>query len=231
MADAPIAHCNVFLADLILVEELTRSASALISSTRASVDSTYRHWTSLCQDLHVDPLLQDGDEVNLITILQVYAHRVQTGSALHSGNAMQTGAVSSLLCEVGQAMALLGASDPWLDAHRCIELCLMWQLKSYRRDDPPSTQVQPIPVDLLRQASANTANSPTAIPMIQACSDMSVIMFYFLMHPVNMLSPLQTCTPFAFAMLSSFVGTNALINARLVSGATLAKWSRGGACR
>ena len=152
LAATPTPHRNAFLADLSLAEEATRAG--LLSATRAAADATWRQWTTLCQDLHVDPFLQEVDDP--VAILQVYAHRVRTGQASRSGNAVRAGTVSTSLREVGQAMALLGTRDPRLNQHGRIDLRLSRQLRSYSRVDPPSTRVKPIPIGLLQIAISNT---------------------------------------------------------------------------
>lgn len=75
-------------------------------------------------------------------------------------------------------MALLGASDPRLDAHGNIHYSLQQQLRGYARLDTPADRVKPIPFAIIQHLVTNAAT-----PLQQAVSDIATIGFYFLLRP------------------------------------------------
>lgn len=103
-------------------------------------------------------------------------------------------------------MALLGTRDPRLNQHGRIDLRLSRQLRSYSRVDPPSTRVKPIPIGLLQIAISNTEASANPTPLIAACTDMTIIAFYFLMRPGEYAVTNAESHPFRLADVEMYQG-------------------------
>ena len=107
-------------------------------------------------------------------------------------------------------MALMGATDPRLDAHGRIDLRLNRQLRGYSRADPPSARVKPIPVGLLQNAVHSTTTSASPTPLIEACTDMSIIAFFFLMCPGEYAVTTTESHPFHLRDVELFCGARRL---------------------
>ena len=206
MDNAPPATRHAFLARLGLADEAARSG--VVSATRDATDRTWQVWLDFCAELHVDPLLQTVDDP--IAVLQVYADQVRDGTSSRSGQPVRSATVDSALRDVGQTCALLGAADPRLNRMGKLDLRLSRQLRCYRRSEPPPTRVKPIPIDLLQLAVATTRADPSATPLLHACSDMTIVAFYFLMRSGEYAVANADSHPFRWADVELFVGRHRL---------------------
>ena len=76
---------------------------------------------------------------------------------------------------------MLGAKDPRMASTGKIDGRLQLHFRCYSRQAPPSSQVKPIPVQVLRRlACVDTASNDQEL---QAVADMIIIDFFFLPWP------------------------------------------------
>jgi len=145
-----------------------------------------------CLQLNCDPLLRSIED--LITLLQVFAHRYHTGQVAPSGAAVHSWMVEGALCAMGQMFVSLGSPDTRLQTPGKLDLRLSRQLSVYSKQDPPPLWVKPIPfpvishtIDMCRWAHTNKMNTTAEI---------LILGFFFLLHPGEYAYSLNhvTCT-------------------------------------
>ena len=95
---------------------------------------------------------------------------------------------------LGQAMAMLGAKDPQMASTGKIDRILQLQFRCYSRQDPPSSRVKPIPVQVLRRLNCVAAASRD--PELKAVADMIIIAFFFLLRPGEYTGKKSDSSPF-----------------------------------
>ena len=91
--------------------------------------------------------------------------------------------METALRAIGQTIALLGPNhhDPRLQPNGKLIFALKRQFQSYKKQDPPPTRVEPLPVELIELAvqacRASSTENDTCI------ADMITISFFFLCRP------------------------------------------------
>jgi hypothetical protein len=95
---------------------LARQASATaIGAQRARTqDNTWDVWVRFCNELTVDPLLDDVQDP--LIFLEVFAQRSRDGTLAKDGYAVRARTVKDAIRAVGQTMANLGSKDKRLDS-------------------------------------------------------------------------------------------------------------------
>jgi hypothetical protein len=162
------------------LDTISQHVALGISQNRAaSTDSTWLVWTAFCNELQIDPTLQDSPD-NIIP-LQLFAHRYRCGQISPSQTPVRGKTVGDAVRSVGQTLANLGYSDPRLLPSGKLSFRLSRQLSYYTKSDPPPSRVKPIPTPVLHHTIAlhclaNNARS-------NAIADMLTLGFYFLLRP------------------------------------------------
>ena len=144
-----------------------------------SKDNTWIRWCDYCEELGVDPMLDDV--VDSIPILQVFASRWRTGQIAPLGKSVRARTVENALRAIGQTMASVGAADRRLTPNGQISYRLQQQIKGYKRIDPPPSRVKPIPFPLVH--NVNLTASLSNDPMSLATADLATLGFFFLLRP------------------------------------------------
>ena len=144
-----------------------------------SRDNTWIRWCNYCDELGVDPMLDNV--VDAIPFLQVFASRWRTGQIAPLGEPVRSRTVEDALRSIGQTMASVGAKDRRLNPSGKVEYRLQQQLKGYKRTDPPPMRVKPIPFTLVNQVNlvANLSKDPLSL----AIADLTTLGFFFLLRP------------------------------------------------
>jgi len=114
-------------------------------------------------------------------LLQIYAHRYRVGQVAPSGSPVKARTVEAALRTVGQTLALLGHTDPRLQASGKLDIRLHRQLQYYSKSDPPPTRVKPIPLQVIHQAIQQCHLAQT--PGSQTITHMLTLGFFFLLRP------------------------------------------------
>ena len=98
----------------------------------------------------------------------------------------------------------MGAPDPRLDTHGDTNFCLDRQLGKYKKDDPPSQRVKPVPLSVVWKILVAAYMFQSLDDGFRAVADMICIGFYFLMRPgEHTLTP--TNTPFKLEDLKLYI--------------------------
>ena len=129
----------------------------------ASSGTTWRVWQRFCTATNVHSDLADvpGDP---IPILLLFAHRYRTGTIAPGDRPVRSRTVEDAVRHVAQAFTRVGASDPRLNAFGALDFRLQALFRSWKKTDPPPTQVKPLPLLVLRSTSQGPPGSPCCRP-------------------------------------------------------------------
>ena len=174
---------DAFRADHGLAMQAFRAGTVLARAR--SKDNTWLRWCDYCEELGVDPMLNDVDDP--IPVIQVFAERWRTGKIAPRGEPVRSRTVENALRAIGQTMASVGAQDLRCNTSGNIEYRLQQQLKGYKRSDPPPSRVKPIPFTLVNHVNlvANLSNDPLSL----ATADLATLGFFFLLRPGEHTQP------------------------------------------
>ena len=84
-----------------------------------------------------------------IQFLHIFAERAHQGILAANQNPIRKRYVKKYLCSFGQLFAAVGANDPrknWLGK---IDFLMGRKLATYKKEEPPSSRVRPIPINIL----------------------------------------------------------------------------------
>ena len=84
-----------------------------------SKDNAWLRWCDYCDELGVDPMLDDV--VDPVAIIQVFASRWRSGQIAPRGEPVRSRTVENALRAIGQTMASVGAKDLRFNASGKIE--------------------------------------------------------------------------------------------------------------
>jgi hypothetical protein len=117
--------------------------------------------------------------------------------------------MGNALHAVGQMLAGLGRRDPCLQPSGKLEFHLGCLLAGYNRQDPPPSQVKPIPLPILQHNC--TMNHWAHHPWTSAIADMLILGFFFLLCPGEYAQTTNPdSSPFRLCDLHLMVGTRCL---------------------
>ena len=102
--------------------------------------------------------------------------------------------VEDAVCSIGQAIVMLGVNDPRMMSTGKLDGRLQLQFSCYSRQDPPPSQVKPIPVQVLRRLACVAADCRD--PDLKAVADMIIIAFFFLLRPGEYTGTKSDSSPF-----------------------------------
>lgn len=83
-------------------------------------------------------------------------------------------------------------------------------LKSWKKKDPPSTRVKPIPIAVIRRISYLAQRLPPDSAALSALADMIIIAFFFLLRPGEYTDSPSDTTPFTLGDVQLFIGPRRL---------------------
>ena len=169
-----VAARDEFGADLCLAQAASRTG--IVSQRANTQDWTWAIWEQFCSELDISPFLDSVPDP--IPYLQVFAQRYRDGRLSKSTLGVRSRTVEQALRDIGQTLAKLGSPDPRLTSPRNLDLRLSHQLRSYAKDDPPPSRVQPAPLHLLHYLRPLATT-----PWTQAVCDISLLGFFFLCRP------------------------------------------------
>ena len=102
------------------------------------------------------------------------------------------------------AITMLGAKDPRMTSTGKIDGRLQLQIHCYSRQDPPTSRVKPIPVQVLRWLACIAAASNDQ--ELQAVTDMIIIALFFLLRPGEYTGTKSDSSPFCLSDVTFSVG-------------------------
>ena len=83
-----------------------------------------------------------------VPFLHILVERVQIGFIATKGSPIQNLSVELYLCSMGKIFLAVGTTDPRLKTILGLDFRLGQQLKAYVSQDPPPTQVHPVPISI-----------------------------------------------------------------------------------
>ena len=155
--------------------------SFLLQQQRLKHGSGLSGWESAQSEWYINPI-QDHSTTHTSNYLVAFAHKVHTGKITPSGKPCRLGNVETTLHTIGQTIALLGPNhhDPRLQPNGKLIFALKCQFHSCRKEDPPPTCVEPLPIKLIKFAvqmcCASNTEKDTCI------ANMITIGFFMLCH-------------------------------------------------
>lgn len=163
-------------------------------------------WEPFCRELGLDQFLTNIKDP--VPILQVFFRRVRDGRLAILKQPVRGRSAEAYLRAVGQTFARLGRPDPRLNAHGDQDFRLQRQLQYYKKQDPPSSRRQPIPVELLHLVTRRlrATNSPKSL----ALANLVWIAFFFLMRPGEFCMSGDEPHPFRFCDVTLKAGNTTL---------------------
>ena len=111
---------------------------------------------------------------------------------------------------MGQAFALVGATDPRLNIHGRTDLRLQRLFRAYEKADPPPDRVKPLPVKVLLHLMHSIYDDISASDDLRAAADMTTLGFFFLMRPGEYCWTNAECHPFRLMDVELWVGDTKL---------------------
>jgi hypothetical protein len=157
---------------------INTASAAGISSTHSNTNATWWDiWHDFCTHLCCDPYLKSIN--NPIPLPQRLAHYYCIGALAPSGTPVCPWMVDGALHAIWQALAILGSPDPWLQPSGKLDLRLSQQLSEYSKQDPPPSQVKPIPFPIIMQMAEFCQLSHTT--QADAIADVILLGFFFLL--------------------------------------------------
>ena len=180
-------------------------------SKMAARSRTWEQWVQFCHDEGLDPLLADFDDP--LAAFLVFAVRYRSGEASKSGNTVRAGTVDDALRDVGQTMADMGGTDPRLGPAGKYVRRLERFLKGLGKEDPPPARVQPISLEVLEFLLQDCKG----MAFEQAVCDLSILGFFFLCRPGEMMAPVQQSESAPFRLCD----TEFILEGRSYSAATI----------
>ena len=183
---------NELLRDIRAVDAAMRSG---VSRGRHSTAAAYENrWTTYSQQHDLETVFRNGG--NPVPWIQIFAERVRSGRLSASGNRVRSGTVADAVNFVAQTFTLVGQRDPrHYPGTTTIDLRLARQLKGYGKSDPNPQRVKPIPMSVLRDATAAALSNPDDHQTLAAV-DMMWIAFFFLLRPGEYTRPAEDSHPF-----------------------------------
>ena len=127
----------------------------------------------------LDPLLVAYQDP--VPILNAFTRDYRTGNIAPESRGVRSITVEDDVQSIGQVIAMLGGKDPRMTSTGKSDGRMQLQFRCYSRQDPPPSQVNPIPVQVLRRLAYVAAASRD--PELQAVADMIIIAFFFLLRP------------------------------------------------
>jgi len=167
-------------------------------------------WKTLCHSLGLDVYLSQLKDP--VPVLQVFLRRVRDGRLALQGHKVYARSAEEYLRAVGQTFTRLGRSDPRLNSVGQIDFRIQRQLKFYKKEDPPPSRLQPMPVEFLHRASAYLRRLDT--PQSLAIVNLIWIAFFFLMRPGEFCDAGRDSHPFKMDDVTFHAGNTKLDNFR-----------------
>jgi len=105
----------------------------------------------------------------------------------------------------------VGASDPRLNTASQTDFRIKRMLAAWKKQDPPSTRVKPVPISVIRRIAFVAQHLPPNSNLLLALADMIIIAFFFLLRPGEYTdTPVTDTTPFTFQDVQLSVGDRRL---------------------
>ena len=151
-----------------------------VSLGRAKATETgWEQWCLFCCQLALDPFLETFEDK--VPFLQVFGQRVRDGELAKDGNSVRARTAEDYIRFVAQTFLGVGSPDPRYGEHNKIDFRIGRMIAAWKKEDPPTKRVKPIPVQVIRRILFIASTS--SCEMVQANADMICIAFFFLLRP------------------------------------------------
>ena len=167
-----------------------------------AADGHWTKWAYLCARVALNPLINAYKDP--VPILSAFSREYMTGNITPNSRAVQSITVEDAVWSVGQALADLGAKDPWMTSTGKIDGRLELQFRCYFRQDPPPSWVKPIPVQVMHRLACIAAASNDQ--ELQAVTDMTIIAFFLLLWSGYYTGTKSDSSPFPLSYVTFSVG-------------------------
>lgn len=172
----------------------------------------------------LDPALEAF--ADKIPILQVFLHRVRIGELAAKSHQIRARSAEDYLRSVAQTFLSMGADDPRLNSANKIDFRLQRMVAAWKKEDPPSNRVKPIPIKVLRRIAFIISTLDETAAVLHATADMIFMAFFYLLRPGEYTDAPSDTVPFTFQDVILSIGDMRL-NLKTASDAQLLAASTG----
>jgi hypothetical protein len=183
-----------FLSDLCLAQK-TVSEGVCSGRARSSI-THWDKWLDFCDHMGLHPFLEAFDDK--VSILQVFLQRVRIGELAASGDKIRARSAEDYVRSVAQTFLSVGADDPRLNSAGKIDFRLQRMIAAWKRKDPPSKRVKPIPVQVLRRIAYVASHLDESSETLKGTADMIFLAFFYLLRPGEYTDAPSDTVPFTF---------------------------------
>ena len=106
-----------------------------------------------CTQWEINPI-QGLSSTHTSNYLAAFSHKVCTWTITQSGKPCRLGNMETALRAIGQKIALLGPNhhDQRLQPNGKLIFALKWQFQSYKKEEPPPTHIEQLPLEHIKLA-------------------------------------------------------------------------------
>jgi hypothetical protein len=191
-----------FLSDLLLAQKTV--SEGVCSSRARSTITHWDKWLDFCDNMGLHPFLEAFDDK--ISILQVFLRRVRIGELAASGDKIRARSAEDYVRSVAQTFLSMGSDDPRLNTAGKIDFRLQRMIAAWKRQDPPSKRVKPIPVQVLRRIAYIASQLDTSSETLKGTADMIFLAFFYLLRPGEYTDAPSDTVPFTFNDVTLAIG-------------------------
>ena len=152
----------------------------------------------------LNPFLEAFDDK--VSILQVFLQRVRIGELAASGDKIRARSAEDYVRSVAQTFLSVGADDPRLNSAGKIDFRLQRMIAAWKRKDPPSKRVKPIPVQVLRRIAYVASHLDESSETLKGTADMIFLAFFYLLRPGEYTDAPSDTVPFTFNDVTLAIG-------------------------
>ena len=178
------------------------------SGRAASAVTHWRKWTEFCCELGLDTFLEAFP--NKTPILQVFLHRVRSGTLAADGDQVRARTAEDYLRSVAQTFLSVGKDDPRLNSAGSTDFRIARMIAAWKKEDPPPRRVKPIPIAVVRRLCEIAQALPPDSHLLRAIADMIIIAFFYLLRPGEYTDSTSDTVPFTLGDVQLFLGPRRL---------------------
>ena len=149
--------------------------------------------------------------------MQIFAHDYREGIIAPSQHRVRADYISAVLHSVASAFLRVGAPDPRKAPDFKIDHRLTQMLRCWRKTDPPSARVRPIPITLITTLLNLAYGAPTPSASDRAFADIICLAFFFLLRPGEYTGTTSDEAAFSLDDIRFHLGTRRLCNQRALT--------------
>ena len=154
-------------------------ASGVTPKTSQERQKYWKHWTSYCKNIKLDPTLQTCTRLQAIIAATAFGTRVRQG-CYGLGNKVKVSTVSTALSAITKTLELAGSDSPLLQAPDKYLTPIRRLLEGFRRTDAPNIPQLAVPVSVPHYCYDTFAQDSSS--KTRTTADLVLVAFYYLLR-------------------------------------------------